>query len=262
MNRMMRRTILLGMTAMAAPLLAHMPYVSPSMFDVGKREKVSIEASFTEDAFRAEIGMKDALFEVTGPDGKTVKLGAPVVLTDMTVVEAPLSAEGIHRLSSGQRLGRMGKMFRVGKDWKMVGEDGDAPTGAEVAAVQSTTLADAYVLRGKPGATGALAPRGHALEIHPLGDPTSYGAAEPAAFEILYDGKPLAGATVTLFREAGLYDGRKQAAEAKSDAAGKLTVTPPDAGRYLMLVRHRAAAPAGAAAPYYSFTVTLAFEAG
>lgn len=258
----MRVTTALMALAASAPAWAHMPYVEPGLFDLGPRDKVSIEASFSEDAFRPDIAMKDAPFEITAPDGKVTRLGAPLFTADRTLVEAAVPADGVYRLSSGQRLGRMGKMFRSGTEWKMAGEDGAPPAGAETAAVQSTTLADAYVLRGKPTGLGALAPRGKALELHPLIDPTAYAAGAPAQFEALFDGKPLAATNVTLWREAGLYDGRKQVAEVKTDAAGRFTVTAPDAGRYLLLVRHRAAAPSGAAAPFYSYTVTLAFEAG
>jgi uncharacterized GH25 family protein len=263
MNKLMHATTaMIAATTLSAPAFAHMPYVEPGLFDIGERKIVTIEASFTEDVFRPDIAMKDAPFEITGPDGKVTKLGTPTLLTDRTVIEAAIPGDGIYRLSSGQRLGRMGKMFRVGTEWKTVGEDGAPPAGAEVAAVQSATLADAYILRGKPTGLGALAPRGTALEIHPLADPTALGAAAPGQFEVLYDGKPLSGASVALFREAGLYDGRKEVADVKTDAAGRFTITPPDAGRYLLLVRHKAPAPAGSPAPFYSYTVTLAFEAG
>jgi len=240
---------------------AHMPYVLPSVFDAGERKAVTLEASFTEDAFRPEIAMQDAPFELTGPDGATRRLAPPVLTTELTVAEAALSADGLYRVSSGQRLGRMNKMYRDGQAWKTVGEGAEPPRGVKLLDVQSTTLADAYVLRGKPGASGALAPRGKALEIHPLADPSAVGAGEAFPVEILYLGKGLAGADVTLFREKGFYDGRKIVGEFKTDGAGKLSLTPPDAGRYLLLVRHRDTAPAMAGAPYYSYTVTLAFEA-
>jgi uncharacterized GH25 family protein len=244
----------------AGGVLAHMPYVAPSVFDAGKRDHVTLEASFTEDAFRAEIAMKDAPFEVTGPDGATVRLPDPAFLTDITIVEATLPAEGIYRVSSGQRLGRMGKMYQQGGEWRMVGEDGDPPAGAALVAVQSTTLADAYIVRGRPLGTKALSPRGRALEIHPIADPTAIGAGDILPIEILQDGRPLANTEVSLFREAGLYDGRKVIA-ARTDAAGKAAIKVPDAGRYLILVRNRTAAPSGSAAPYLSYTATLAFEA-
>ncbi len=244
-----------------SPSAAHMPYVLPSVFDATGRTGVSIEASFTETAFRPEIAMRDAPFEITGPDGRTVTLAAPVLAKDATLADAPLPIDGIYRISSGQRLGRMGKMYRDGDHWTMVSEGGTTPAGATLVDVRSTTLADAYVIRGKPGATGALAARGTALEIHPLGDPSAYTPGNPARFEILYDGKPLADTAISLFREAGFYDGRKQVSEIKTDAAGMVLVTPPDAGRYLLLVRHRPATPSAAGQPLTSYTVTLAFEA-
>jgi len=63
---------------------------------------------------------------------------------------------------------------------------------------------------------------------------------------------------VRLFQEAGFYDGKKVAADLHTNASGKFTVTSPDAGRYLLLVRHRDMAPSGAAAHYYSYSFTLA----
>lgn len=249
----------IGSWLIGAAAFAHVPYVLPSVFDAASRDTVTIEASFTEDAFRPEIAMRDAPFEVTGPDGSTARLNTLTLMHDLTLVDVPLPADGIYRISSGQRVGRMGKMYREGGTWKVAGE-GAAPAGAVLVDVRSTTLADAYVLHGKPGAAGALKPRGAALEIHPLGDPSAYSPGTPARFEILYDGKPLAGEAVTLFRENGFYDGRKQVATAMPDASGQVAFTPPDGGRYLMLVRHRVG-PTSPAAPATSYTVTLAFEA-
>ena len=151
-------------------------------------------------------------------------------------------------------------MMREGDRWTVVGEGTTPPPGAPLVDVRSMTLADAYVLRGKPGASGALTPRGVALEIQPLGDPASYAPGTAAKFRILYDGKPLAAEPVTLFRETGFYDGRKQVATVTPGASGVLAFTPPDAGRYLMLVRHRVG-PAANGGPAMSYTVTLAFEA-
>jgi hypothetical protein len=40
-----------------------------------------------------------------------------------------------------------------------------------------------------------------------------------------------------------------------------VTLTPPDAGTYLVLIRHRTEAPAGSETPYRSYTYTLTFLA-
>lgn len=253
--------MLVALASMTAGASAHMPYVLPAKFNVGSRAQVTLEASFTEDAFRPEIAMRDAPFEVTAPDGRTSSLAPEALAGDRTIVEAALPSDGIYRLSSGQRTGRSGKMYRKGSDWVMVGEGDAPPADTMLVDVRSMTLADAYVVRGRPGAPGALAPRGKALEIHPLSDPTALSPRDAARFVILYDGKPLPGQTVTVFREAGQYDGRKQAGAVTSDAAGTIVMTPPDAGRYLMLVRYRPTSP-NVAGSYASFTTTLAFEVG
>jgi hypothetical protein len=93
--RYMRSILLAVATGSSMPALAHMPYVQPSAFDAGKRDRVTIEASFSEDPFRPEVAMKDAPFEVTGPDGQTRPLDRQTLLADLTVLEAPLPADGV-----------------------------------------------------------------------------------------------------------------------------------------------------------------------
>ncbi len=151
-------------------------------------------------------------------------------------------------------------MYRQGGEWKMGGEGAKSAADAEQVEVQSMTLADAYVTRGQ-ASDAALKPTGKALEIQPITHPNGIVAGSDASFALLFDGKPLAGADITLFRSAGLYDGRKVAAQVKSGADGRFSLKPEDAGTYLILVRHRTAAPAGSETPYRSYTYSLTFDA-
>ncbi len=239
---------------------AHMPYVLPTHFDLGKADHVTVESSFTEEAFVPDVAMKDAAFHLIGPDGATLSTGTVTYLRDLSIFEADTKADGTYRITTGQRAGRKGKMVRDGDAWVMGGEGAAPKPGAEEVAVQSMTLADAYVTRGAP-TTAALKPGGEALEVQPITHPNGITAGSNAIFQLLYNGKPLAGVDVTLFRAAGVYDGRKVAAQTKSDAAGRFTLHPDDAGAYLLLVRHRAQSPAGAETPWRSYTYTLAFDA-
>ena len=67
---------------------------------------------------------------------------------------------------------------------------------------------------------------------------------------------------VEVYRSAGVYDGKKKVLDQiKTDASGRFSITPPDAGTYLALIRHRTASPAGAQTPYRSYSYTLTFEA-
>ena len=244
----------------ASAAQAHMPYVLPTLFDLGKDDHVTVQSAFAEDAFLPEVAMRDAPFHLVGPDGKQLPIGPVTHLRDISVFEAATSSDGTYRVTSGQRAGRKAKMFKVGTEWKMRGEGDELPANAEQVDVQSMTLAEAYVTRGQP-TDMALKPLSKALEIRAITHPSGIVAGSDASFGLLFDGKPLVGADITLFRSAGLYDGRKVAAQVKSGTDGRFTLKPEDAGTYLILVRHRSAAPAGSETPYHSYTYTLAFDA-
>lgn len=258
-SSLFRTATALSLLASASLAQAHMPYVLPTQFDIGKGDHITVQSAFAEDAFMPEVAMRDAPFHLVGPDGRDLPTGPVTHLRDLTVFEAAIPADGTYRVTSGQRAGRKGKMFKVGNDWKMGGE-ADQPAGAVQVEVQSMTLADAYVTRGQT-TDAVLKPIGQALEIQAITHPNAITSGADANFVLLFDGKPLAGADLTLFRSAGLYDGRKVVAQIKSDASGRFSVKPEDAGTYLILVRHRGAAPAGSETPYRSYTYTLTFDA-
>lgn len=239
---------------------AHMPYVLPTLFDLGKGDHVTVQSAFAEDAFVPEVAMRDAPFHLIGPEGNDLRTGPVTHLRDLSLFEAAVPVDGTYRITSGQRAGRKGKMFKVGSEWKMRGEGNEPPANATQVDVQSMTLADAYVTRGTPS-NAALKPLGKALEIQAITHPNGIVAGSDANFALLFNGKPLANADITLFRSAGFYDGRKVVAQVKSGANGRFSLKPDDAGTYLILVRHRDAAPAGAETPYRSYTYTLTFDA-
>lgn len=241
--------------------LAHSPYLRPNVFDATGRDHVTVEASFTEDVFAAEVAMRSDYFHVVGPNGDT-PVGAVTYLRDMAVFEAAVPVDGTYRLSSGPRQGRTAQMYQAADgSWKMVGEeDGPPPAGAALVDVQSITVADVYVTRGAPD-QAALQPTGRGLELKPLTHPSDIVAGEDAIFQLLMDGEVLAGVPVTVFREAGRWDGRKVEAELTTGPDGRFTVRVAEPGAYMTLIRHRVAAPAGSPTPYRSHTHTLTFVA-
>lgn len=253
-------TGLAGLAVLAGSALAHMPYLLPAQFDVGKRGHISVEASFSDHVFIPDITMRDAPFHMLAPDGSRREVGPVTHLRDLAVFEADLAQEGTYRLTSGLRLGRKGRMYRADGGWRMAGEGRPAPQGVELVAVQSVTLAEAYVTRGR-ATDGVLRPHGGGLEIVPLSHPGGLSSGADAAFRVLFDGKPLPGAAVTLHRGAAGGDGGKGTQQAETDADGRVTLRPDLAGTYLLLVRHRTRAPAGAETPYRSYTYTLTFDA-
>lgn len=251
-----------GALLLAAPAtaLAHMPYILPGQFDVSTRNHVTLEAGFADEAFVPDVVMKSDAWSVRGPDGET-PITKITYLRDVAVFEIDTPKAGAYRISSGVRLGRMNKMYKAANgEWTVAGEGAPAPAGVELVDAQSVTQADVYVSKGEP-TDDVLAPTGKALELRPITHPNKIFAGEPAKFELLFDGKPLAGARVEVYRSAGVYDGKKALEPVTTGADGRFSLTAPDAGTYLTLVRHRAVAPTGSQTPYRSYTHTLTFEA-
>jgi len=60
---------------------------------------------------------------------------------------------------------------------------------------------------------------GEALEIQAINHPNGIVAGSDVRFALLFDGQPLVNTDITLFRSAGLYDGRKVAPQVKSGAS-------------------------------------------
>lgn len=244
--------------------LAHQPYLRPNVFDATGRDHVTVEAAFTEDVFAAEVVMRSDFYHVVGPNGDT-PIRNVTYLRDLAVFEADTPVDGTYRLSSGPRQGRTARMYRAADGaWKMVGEeDGPPPAGAALVDVQSITVAEVYVTRGAPSAE-ALRPTGQGLELVPVTHPSDIVAGEDATFRLLLDGRPLANAPVTVFREAGRWDGRKVEADLVTGADGVVTIRATEPGAYMTLIRHRMEAPAGSPTPYrsYSHTLTFVAEAG
>jgi uncharacterized GH25 family protein len=251
--------VMLALNSGAA--LAHQPYLRPNVFDATGRDHVTVEASFTEEVFASEVVMRSDFFHIVGPNGDT-PISAVTYLRDVAVFEAGTPVDGTYRLSSGPRQGRTAQMYRAADgSWKMVGEeDGPPPADAALVDVQSLTVADVYVTRGAPSAE-ALRPSGQGLELIPITHPSDIIAGEDAVFQLLLNGQPLPDAPVTVFREAGRWDGRKVEADLVTGADGRFTLKTSDAGAYMTLIRHRMAAPAGSPVPYVSYTHTLTFVA-
>lgn len=261
-GRTFRAMVVAGVAWLAAGVAtADSPYLNPNVHDATNRDHVTVEASFTEDIFQARVVMRSDFFHVIGPNG-TTPITDVTYLRDLAIFEVATPLDGTYRISSGPRQGRTAKMYRATDgSWKMVGEeDSNPPEGTPLVDVQSITTAEVYVTRGVPS-DGALEPRGQGLELFPLIHPADITAGEDATFQLLFEGRPLTGVEVTVFREAGQYDGKKIEATLTTDAQGRFTVRAGDAGAYLTQVRYRTESPAGAATPWRSYTHTLAFVA-
>lgn len=228
--------IMLGF--IAAPALAHSPYMKPNTFTpTAQRGQVTVEASFAEGDLRPDVAMKSDSFSVTGPDGESTALTPAATLKDAVFLEVPLAGHGTYLISSGVRKGRIAKgVIRDGEVHFLEGLHAAKP-GETVVDVQSLTRADVYVAKGtptKPDFTAA------GVEIFPVTAPYDAYAGEPVTVRVRENGKGLKGETLTLIADGQTYAATKVGEQTfTTNDAGEVTFTPKTAGLYLLQVRVR-----------------------
>jgi hypothetical protein len=230
----------------------------PNQFDATGRDHVTVEASFTEHFFIPDVVMKSDTFQAVGPDGVSRPL-TPTYFKDLTVMEADTPGDGTWRISSGERVGRTADAALVKGVWVFFDPEKGAPAGSSPVKMTSLTKSEVYVSRGKPS-DKALAPTGKGLEFHALTHPNEIYAGQDARFELLLDGKPVAGQRISI-RTTGQEeddDGTK-GPTATTDAQGRFAFKPATPGIYVAMTRYRVG-PMGAL-PGRSFTYALTFDA-
>lgn len=253
--------IRLGGAALAAILAAgtaqaHSPYLLPNAFDATGRDHVTVQASFTERFFTPDVVMKSDAFHAVGPDGAKME-ATPTYFRDLAVFETPTTVNGTWRITSGARVGRTAKVVQQKGEWVFLEPGKPAPAGTTPVDMQSLTTAEVYVSRGAPNAT-ALAPLGKGLEFHAITHPNRIAVGEDAGFEVLLDGKPLAGQKIAVHRADQDQDGAKPM-EVVSDQAGRFAIKVERPGVFLAMTRYRLAPAEGK--PGQSLTYALTFEA-
>lgn len=114
--------------------------------------------------------------------------------------------------------------------------------------------AKALLRSGAGGGARVDRPLGFRYEIVPLGDPMAAGGE--AAFRILHQSKPLAGAMVIAMHR----DDPSLRLRARTDARGRVAFTLPKDGVWLIRSVHMVAAPAGSGVDWESLWASLTFE--
>ncbi|MFL3656697.1 MAG: DUF4198 domain-containing protein [Opitutales bacterium] len=268
MKKIIRTTVAMATTCFigGATLLAHTSYVLPNVFSTSKGERMTAVASFTENFFVPDFKVESDDFHLILPSGDKADYGNIAIFDQLTVLESALNEDGTYRFSTGDRLGRKFKMMFVDGAWDYVGssmgEDAKSdpiPEGVKVADFQTQTVAIAYVTKGAP-TQPALEQKGSGLEILPVTHPSEVYVEEPFEFILTFNGKPMNGHEISIFRQGASYEEPKYKLKVMSKRKGKISVVFDEPGVYVAMTRHQDRAPEGSETPYRSYTISLTFE--
>ena len=238
---------------------AHTSYLNPNLFSTVAAERITIEASFTEDFLRPEFAVDAQDFHLYRPDGSRGAYDNIVPLSQMTVLESDLTEPGTYRFTTGERLGRTGRLARIDGLWRPLEPGSEPPPDAEIRPSQTATVADVYVSKGAP-TTAVLDVEIGRLAIRPLTHPSEIYLGEGFSFHVLFDGAALPNQVVHLYRDGGSYDETPFEQVLHTDANGVVALSFDMPGIYLVMTRFGAEAPTGAETPLRSYTTSLTFE--
>ncbi len=234
-------------------------YLRPNWFTTANGDLVTAQSSFTEDFSNPSVGVKSDAWTVIGPDGASAAFKTKSELTQLTVLEADTKASGTYRLSTGERLGRVGPQVLVDGVWQPFAPGRDLPAGAQTRQSQTATVADVYVTRGAP-TNAPVEARIGTLELKPDRHPNDVYLDTGFSFRVLLNGKPVANQQVEVWREGGNYEEPQYRKQHNSAADGSVKLTFDKPGVYLIWTRLSGDAPAGAATPVRSYTTSLTLE--
>lgn len=242
--------------AIAAPASAHTSYLKPDQFWANDGN-VRLEGSFARTFFTPEIGLTGQ-FSIIMPDGSEGIYDQAEVTSTAALLRSSMPQYGTYRFSTGEQLGAVSNLVGVDGSWRPAVPGEVLPEGTPTTTLQTVTLAETYVTRGTPSSGAPLERAVGRLAVLPVTHPNQILVNAPFQVRVLFDGAPFANAALVVYAsgEPETDTDRYFA----TDANGVATITLNQAGQYLLAARHRANAPAGAAAAVQSYTTTLAFE--
>ena len=242
MNRFRLATLACG-ALFSLSAQAHRPWLLPSAtLTDGPSPVVSVDAAISEDLFEFDsFPLQADTLRVTAPDGSNVAPDARTEARRRVTFDVKLAQKGTYRITAVTDTAMA--------SWKVDGETrrwrgassavakevpADAP---ELQVTRQLQRAETFVSNEAPGPLAAGV-SGEGLELVPLTNPTDLSVGDTSRFRMLLDGKPYAGADVTVIRGGNRYRYKMGEIALKTDAAGEFAVAWPEAGRYWLGVNH------------------------
>ncbi|MBS0384734.1 MAG: DUF4198 domain-containing protein [Proteobacteria bacterium] len=242
--------------ALASPASAYTGFLLPQDF-WPSGTNASVQASYATQFFTPSVALGGD-FQVIQPNGQPGVLSGVDVGANASALTVETPDAGTYLLTTGEQLGRVTTLVATPDgQWRPLGQGETAPAGAQTNTLQTVTVSSVYLTRGAPNRTAVDHTVGR-LALHPITDPDQIVQADGFQVELLFDGQPFPNMPIVVYA-AGDPD-TKLDRYVVTGADGRATISFPQPGQYVLAVRHRANAPAGAAANIQSYTTTLTID--
>ena len=173
--------------------------------------------------------------QILTPDGSAGTAEFGNVGRYRSTFDVHLTQKGTYKLAvANSGLAARWKDGEENQRWMGKAEDfaAQVPANAKDLKVsQSSSRMEVFVTSGQP-TNSVLKTTGQGLELAPITHPNDLFAGEEAQFVLLLDGKPAADVDVSVIPGGNRYRDELGEIKTTSDAAGKISITWPQAGMY------------------------------
>ena len=251
---------------------AHEAYILP-LSDLPQGKQVLLHAGYTEDLFVPEFPLKAQYYGVN-PQGQQQEITSVPGLQSATLIELPLEQQGTYKIFA---LAEHSTDYAQQKGiWKAVYDmpASEAPTASDrsyllIHEVKNTdpkrvskahSHVVSYVSKGSP-TSQVLTPSGKGLEIKFKQHPNQLKQAEGLAFQVLFDGKPVANAGVHVEKAGAMHHDENESEDkpdVMSDQDGQVRIQFTQPGQYLIKTSYpKAKTDEQPAADVYHYALTI-----
>ena len=176
-----------------------------------------------------------AQLQVIAPDGTQVQPENGSIGRYRSTFDVHLTQKGTYKLAVANS-GLFARWKENGETRRWMGNAEafakEVPAKADDLSVsQTSSRMEVFATSGAPTKT-VLEPTGQGLELAPVTHPNDLYAGEAAEFVFLLDGKPAADVEISVIPGGNRYRDELGEIKATTDAAGKVSITWPEAGMY------------------------------
>lgn len=230
-------SLALAVALLPGAAFAHKAWLLPSETVVaGENAWITVDAAVSNDLFYFNhVPLPLERLAITAPDGKRAEAANGATGKYRSVFDLELAQQGTYRIAMVNG-GLFANWEEDGKPRRWRGTPDafatEVPKDAKNLQVsESLGRVETFVTHGAPNDV-ALKPSGKGLELVPVTHPNDLFSGEAATFSLLIDGRPAAGQEIEIVRGGTRYRNAQGELKAKTDAAGRFTVTWPEAGMY------------------------------